>query len=170
VIIVVMGVSGAGKTAVGTALAARLGREFHDCDGLHPSANVTKMHAGVPLTEEDRAPWLAAVARAIETWSADGRDVVLACSVLRKRYRDALRAATRNGKAIRFVHLKGGYDVIARRLRLRVGHFMPPALLKSQLETLEEPDAAEALVVGIDAPVDAIVATIVAGLERERDA
>ena len=167
-VIVVMGVSGSGKTAVGEALAARLGWAFEDADGFHPPANVDKMHRGVPLTDQDRLPWIRSLCRAVQKWSLDGRDVVLACSALRKWYRDALRAAVRDGRCIRFVYLKGGYEEIDRRLRLRVGHFMPESLLKSQFDTLEEPESSEALVVGIDPPIPAIVDSILAGLHLDR--
>jgi carbohydrate kinase (thermoresistant glucokinase family) len=167
-IIVVIGVSGSGKTVVGSALAARLGWAFEDADDFHPPANVDKMHHGVPLTDEDRTPWIRALCRAVQQWTADGRDVVLACSALRRWYRDALRAAVGNRGSIRFVYLRGGYDEIDRRLRLRVGHFMPESLLKSQFDTLEEPDSSEALVVGIDAPVAGIVDAILAGLHLDR--
>ena len=167
-VIVVMGVSGSGKTAVGEALAARLGWAFEDADDFHPAANVDKMRRGVPLTDQDRTPWIRSLARAVQEWSAEGRDVVLACSALRKWYRDALRAGVRDGGGIRFVYLKGGYEEIDRRLRARVGHFMPESLLKSQFDTLEEPDSSEALVVGIGPPVAAIVDSIVAGLHLDR--
>ena len=167
-VIVVMGVSGSGKTAVGEALTARLGLTFADADDFHPAANVEKMRRGIPLTDQDRIPWIRALCRAVQEWSADRRDVVLACSALRKWYRDALRAAVGEGGCIRFVYLKGGYEEIDRRLRHRVGHFMPESLLKSQFDTLEEPDASEALVVRIDAPVAAIVDSILAGLHLDR--
>ena len=166
-IVVVMGVSGSGKTAVGSALASRLGCAFEDADDLHPAANVEKMRRGVPLTDEDRVPWIQSLARRIREWSARGRDVVLACSALRRSYRDTLRAAAPDGRPLRFVFLKGAYEEIDRRLRLRAGHFMPASLLKSQLDTLEEPDAAEALIVGIEPPVEAIVDSVVAGLHLE---
>jgi gluconokinase len=163
-----MGVSGSGKTVVGSELAARLGWPFEDADDFHPAANVDKMRRGVPLTDQDREPWLGSLCRAIRQWTADGRDVVLACSALRKSYRDALRAAVVDGGCMRVVYLKGRYEEIDRRLRLRGGHFMPESLLQSQFDTLEEPDSAEALVVDISPPVGAIVDSILAGLHLDR--
>ena len=169
-VIVVIGVSGSGKTAVGSELAARLGWAFEDADDFHAATNVDKMRRGVPLTDQDRIPWIRSLGRAVGEWSADGRDVVLACSALRKCHRDALRAAVPDGGRIRFVHLKGSYETIDRRLRLRVGHFMPESLLKSQFDTLEEPNSSEALAVDIEPPVAAIVASILAGLHLDRPA
>lgn len=163
-VVVVMGVSGSGKTAVGLALAARLGWRFADADDLHPAANVEKMRRGVPLTDADREPWIRALGRAVAEWTAEGRDVVLAWSALRRRHRDAVRATASDAAAMRFVYLAGGYDTIEPRVRGRLGHFMPASLVRSQLDTLEPPDASEALVVGIEPPVAAIVERIVAGL------
>src|SRR5690242_494854 len=162
-VVVVMGVSGSGKTTVGRALATRLGWPFEDADDLHPAANVDKMRRGVPLTDADREPWIRAVSSVIHGHVAHGRDVVLACSALRRRHRDAMRAHVAAGR-VRFVYLDGTYDLIDRRLRARVGHFMPEALLASQLETLEKPDASEALVVDVAPPVPEIVDAIVRGL------
>lgn len=159
-----MGVSGAGKTAVGAALAARLGWAFVDADDLHPVANVEKMRRGIPLTEEDRIPWIRALARAVAEWSRTGRDVVLACSALRRSHRDALRAGASDPGSIGFAYLAGGPADIGPRLRARIGHFMPASLLQSQLDALEAPDAAEALAVPIGAPVGETVDAIVAGL------
>ena len=138
-IIVLMGVSGAGKTAVGEALAARLGWFFEDADALHPPASVAKMRRGIPLTEDDRRPWLVAVNRALCAWITDGRDLVLACSALRRPHRDVLRAGLPDDRTVRFVYLRGEHDEIERRLRTRKGHFMPPSLLASQFDALEDP-------------------------------
>ena len=165
-VIVIMGVSGSGKTAVGSELAARLGWAFEDADDFHPAANVQKMRGGVPLTDEDRIPWIRSLSRAVREWTEHGRDVVLACSALHRWHRDALRDAARDAASIRFVYLKGDYDEIDRRLRARAGHFMPESLLKSQFATLEEPDASEALAVPIDRPVSATVDSILAGVKR----
>lgn len=129
--VVVMGVAGCGKSTVGSALACLLGVPFVDADALHPPANVARMGAGVPLTDADRAPWLAAVGAEI-AGRADG--VVVACSALRRRYRDTLRAAA---PGTVFVHLTGTRDVLAARLSARLDPFMPPTLLDSQLATLE---------------------------------
>ena len=160
-IVVLMGVSGSGKTTVGKALAERLGWRFDDADALHPAANVDKMRHGVPLTDEDRTPWIRAVSGLVHDRAVDGQDVVVACSALRKWQRDALRAA---GGDIRFVHLAGDPREIDRRLRARVGHFMPESLLQSQFDTLEVPDPTEALVVDVGPPVAAIVESILRGL------
>jgi len=159
-IVVVMGVSGSGKTTVGKALADRLGWTFHDADDLHPATDVAKMRQGVALTDEDRKPWLDVVARLVRDEVTGGRDAVVACSALRRWHRDALRAAG----PVRFAYLKGAYDEIDRRLRARVGHFMPESLLESQFDALEEPAATEALAVDVGLPVLAIVDAIVRGL------
>jgi gluconokinase len=160
-IVVVMGVAGSGKTTVGTALATRLGWRFIDADDLHPAANVEKMRHGIPLTDEDRAPWLRAVVDAI----APGGDVVLACSALRRWHRDALGEGARAD--LRFVYLAGDVAELDRRLRARTGHYMSASLLRSQLDTLEPPDATEALTVDAEAPVASIVDTIVRELRLD---
>lgn len=135
-----MGVSGSGKSTFGEVLAARLGVRFVDADALHPAANVEKMSAGIPLDETDRRPWLAAVGRVLATG-----DVVVACSALRRSYRDAFRAAARG---VVFVHLDVPGEVLQSRLEARPGHFMPASLLGSQLAALEPPQPDErALVV-----------------------
>jgi gluconokinase len=162
-IVVVMGVSGVGKTTIGITLARRLGWQFLDADDFHPAANVEKMRHGVPLTDDDRRPWLDALARELARRAAAGDDVVLACSALHRWHRDALRADA-CGADLRFVYLRAGYDDIDRRLRARTGHFMPESLLRSQLDTLEPPDATEALGVDAVAPPEAIVDAIVQGL------
>ena len=164
-IIVVMGVSGSGKTAVGEALAKRLGWAFEDADSWHPASNIEKMHSGAALTDEDRKPWIQSLSNAIRDWIAEKRDVVLACSALREWYRHALRAGVPEQQSVRFVYLKGTYEEIDRRLRVRSGHFMPESLLKSQFATLEEPDSPEAFVVDIRHPVATIVISIVTGLQ-----
>lgn len=134
--LVVMGVSGSGKSTVGERLAVRLGWSFRDGDGFHPPANVAKMQAGMALTDEDRWPWLAAIAAWIAELRAAGQHGVVACSALKRSYRDALR----DGHAdIRFVYLDGSAELIATRLAARKDHFMPPSLLASQFATLEPP-------------------------------
>ncbi len=130
----VMGVSGTGKSTLGAALAAHLGRPFLEGDAFHPPANVAKMAAGVALTDDDRLPWLDALAAAMSRHAAAGRSTVVACSALRRAYRDRLRAAP--GR-VRFVHVTVTPDELARRMSTRPGHFMPPSLLASQLATLE---------------------------------
>jgi gluconokinase len=143
---VVMGVSGAGKTTVGRLLARRLGSEFLDADDFHSPANRAKMASGVALSDVDRAPWLEALAGALEARARAGRSAVLACSALKRSYRDRLRV----GPAVRFVYLRVAIDVLRRRLAQRTGHYFRPELLTSQLEVLEEPSDAEALVVDDD--------------------
>lgn len=154
---VVMGVSGCGKSTVGRALAARLDLPFRDGDELHPAANIAKMARGEPLTDADRAPWLRAVAAALRPGT------VMACSALRRRYRDLLRADA--PAEVVFIYLQGSRETLLGRMRHRDGHFMPPALLDSQIATLEEPEADEAHVaVGIEPSTEAIVDTILARL------
>lgn len=147
--LVVMGVSGSGKSSVGRALAAASGYDFIDADDLHPAANVAKMRGGTPLTDEDRWPWLAAVAGAMEERLVAGHGIVVACSALRRIYRDRLRSA---GPNVRFVHLQGSAELIGARLARRGGHFFDPSLLASQFATLEVPDpATEKDVLAVDA-------------------
>ena len=158
--VVVMGVSGSGKTTVGAALADALGMEFVDGDSLHPEANVAKMAAGIPLDDADRAPWLDAIGAVLAAGP-----VVVACSALKRAYRDRLRAAA---PALQLVFLDGDRDVLAERMAARPGHFMPASLLDSQLATLERPGPDErALTVDIDEPVAMIVAELT---ERMTDA
>lgn len=167
-VIVMMGVSGSGKTSVGAALAARLGCGFEEGDTLHPAANIAKMRAGIPLDDADRAPWLDAVAAWIADRMAAGAGGVVACSALKRAYRDRLRRA--GGAALRFVLIDPPPDVLRDRLGARTGHFMPASLLDSQLATLERPAPDEhALVVRGMAGVDADVACIVDWLERRSD-
>ncbi len=139
--VVVMGPSGCGKTTVGRLLAQRLSLPFIEGDDLHPVENVQKMSAGVPLEDEDRASWLEAVGRAL---AASPSGAVASCSALRRRYRDRLRALV---PGLRFVHLEASREVLRARLSERRGHYMPAALLDSQLAALERPDADEAAVV-----------------------
>ena len=153
--VVVMGVSGSGKTTVGDALAKRLGWRYEDGDKFHPATNVAKMSAGQPLTDEDRWPWLRAIAAEIDRLIAAGEHAVIACSALRRAYRDILV----HGRGdVRIVYLFGTHALIAERLNHRKGHFMPPGLLASQFATLEPPTAEErAVTVSIDASVETIV-------------
>ena len=157
-VIVVMGVVGAGKTTVGILLAQKLGWQFADGDDFHSPENKNKISRGIALTDVDRAPWLAALRRAIERWNAEGRNVVLACSALKRVYRDELQTGN-----VKFVYLKGNYDLISARLRARHGHFATESILKSQLADLEEPT--EAIVVCIDKAPEAIVAEIIGELK-----
>lgn len=153
-----MGVVGAGKTTVGSQLAQRLGWHFADADDFHSPENKNKISHGIPLTDADRAPWLAALRHAIEQWNAEGRNVVLACSALKRVYRHELQSG-----AVNFVYLDGNYDLIAARLRARHGHFATESILKSQLADLEEPP--DAITVSIDRAPDAIVEEIIAKLK-----
>lgn len=156
--IVTMGVCGSGKTTVGEALAVRLGVPFRDADEFHPPANVAKMSAGHPLTDDDRWPWLDAIGTAIRSAPSD-EPVVVSCSALKRAYRARIQAAA--GRAVQFVHLTGPHALLAARMAARKGHFMPPSLLDSQLATLEPPARDErALTVSIDQPVDAIVSDV----------
>jgi len=148
VIVVVMGVSGSGKTTVGSALAARLGWPFLDADDLHPASNVAKMASGQPLTDADRAPWLDAVAARIAAWTAEGRSGIVACSALRRSYRDRLASASGD---VRFIHLDLPPEVAGTRLRSRTGHFMPASLLESQYAALETLDDERRRAVSLDA-------------------
>lgn len=157
-IVVVMGVAGAGKTTVGRLLARRLGYDFAEGDAFHPDRNVEKMRAGIPLSDADRGPWLDALAREIEAWRAAGRDVVLACSALKRSYRERL---VRGRPGLRLVHLRGDPALLRARLEARRGHFMPAALLESQLEALEPPAPDEpALELDVAAPAEQLVAAI----------
>ncbi len=155
-----MGVSGAGKSTVGRALAATLGAVFLEADDFHPPANVAKMARGTPLEDADRWPWLDALAAAMGAEADAGRDVVVACSALKKTYRERLLAGRED--VARVVHLRGDEALIAARLRERPGHFMPPALLPTQIATLEAPD--DALTVEVTAPPDVLVAGIAQAL------
>ncbi len=161
--IVVMGVSGAGKSTVGRLVAARLDCPFRDADSFHPAANIEKMSRGEPLTDDDRWPWLRAIADWIAEHRAAGTTCVATCSALKRRYRDLLTGGQRAD--VRLVYLKGGFDLIAARLAARKGHFMPPALLRSQFDALEEPAADEhAVTAPIDAAPEEIAADIVGAL------
>jgi gluconokinase len=157
--LVVMGVSGSGKSAIGEKLAERLGWSYEDGDKFHPASNVAKMSAGQPLTDEDRWPWLRAIAGEIERICAAGGHAVIACSALKHAYRDIL---VHGRSDVRIIYLDGTQDLIASRLALRKDHFMPPGLLASQFKTLEPPDASEnPVTVSIDGSVETIVDDIV---------
>ena len=160
--LIVMGVSGSGKSTIAVALAERLGWTFEDGDRFHPASNVAKMSAGHPLNDEDRWPWLEAIADEIGRVCEAGGHVVIACSALKRAYRDVLG---RGRKDVRLVFLDGSQALIADRLAKRKGHFMPPGLLDSQFKTLEPPAADERpIAVSIDAPVETIIDNIVAQL------
>jgi len=156
-----MGIVGSGKSTVGSALAERLRWKFADADDFHSPENIDKIRHGIPLTDADRAPWLAAMGDAIRSWSRDGKNVILACSALKHAYRDQLRTAP-----VRFVYLKGSADTILNRLRQRHGHFADEKILESQFATLEEPtrDEPDVTAVGVDASPAEIVEKIVSKL------
>lgn len=158
-VVVVMGSAGAGKTTVGERLAAALGWEFLEGDALHPAHNIEKMRRGTPLNDADRAPWLERLRRYIERCLAENRRAVIACSALRRAYRERLRADPRR---VRFVYLKGDYGLLHARLLRRRRHYMKAGMLSSQLTELEEP--AHALVVDASLPPEEIVAHIRAAL------
>lgn len=138
-VVVVMGVSGSGKTTIGSMLSETLGWTFADADSFHPPENIKKMSAGIPLDDADRAPWLNALRKCIEDWLASGRHGVLACSALKHTYRDILRVDERS---VAFVFLRADEATLLSRLQSRVGHYMKPNMLQSQLATLEEPAGA----------------------------
>jgi gluconokinase len=167
-ILVVMGVSGSGKTTVGTLLAETLQWEFGDADKFHPRANVAKMKEGIPLTDDDRWPWLHAIAAWIDKTRAAGACGVVGCSALKRRYRDILIGARTD---VRLVYLKGSEQLIARRMAARHGHFMPPSLLASQFAALEEPGPDERpITVSIEPQPREIVAQILSLLDIGADA
>jgi gluconokinase len=160
-IVIVMGVTGAGKTTIGRALATALGWEFHDGDELHSEASKLKMHRGIALDDADRAPWLSAIRKLILAMLSEGRDGVIACSALKQSYRDEIVV---DPNSVKVVYLKGSKEVIAERLRNRSGHFMNPDLLQSQFDTLEEPHGA--IVVDVLMAPEAIVKEVIARLGR----
>lgn len=157
---VIMGVSGAGKSVVGERFAQALDLPFLEGDELHPAENVARMSAGIPLTDDDRQGWLETIAARIREARDRQQGVVVACSALKRRYRDVLRTGDPD---VLFIYLAGSRPLLAERLEHRAGHFMPATLLASQFEALEEPDADErAWIVDVSPPVDVIVARLVA--------
>jgi gluconokinase len=158
VVILLMGVSGSGKTTVGKLLASELGWQFADGDDFHSAANVEKMRNGIPLTDADRAPWLEKLRALIASCMAEGRNAVLACSALKHTYRERLRVAPE----VQVVYLRGNLPLLQQRMRARLEHFMTEPMLASQLEALEEPQ--HALVIDIDQSPAEIVAEICAKL------
>jgi gluconokinase len=167
-VMIVMGVSGSGKSTIGALLARRLRWEFEDADWLHPAANVDKMHNGIPLTDDDRRPWLDAVAAWIDNTRRSGEHAVVACSALKRRYRDILIGDRAD---VRLVYLKGEETLIARRIATRHEHFMPRSLLHSQFEELEEPGRDEnPIAVSIEPEPREIVTRILSALNIIEDA
>jgi gluconokinase len=159
-VIILMGVTGSGKTTVGLALAESLHWQFVDADDFHSPANVAKMRAGIPLDDADRGPWLASLHDAIAGWSQSGASVVLACSALKEAYREELLVSSE----VELVYLRGRPELISQRLAQRHGHYMDPNLLASQFATLEEPH--DAITVDVDADVPELVGRIREVLKR----
>ncbi|WP_026439780.1 gluconokinase [Acidocella facilis] len=160
--IIVMGVSGCGKSTVAAMLSGRLGWDFTEGDALHPPANVEKMRRGIPLSDDDREPWLRDIAATIEGWRQAGQSGIIACSALRRRYREIIAAGHDD---VLFVYLRGSFTLIESRLAARQGHYMPVSLLDSQFATLEEPTAEEnAITIDTGAPAPELVNEVVARL------
>ena len=159
--LIFMGVSGCGKSTVAARVAQHVGLPMIEGDDLHPPANIAKMTQGVPLNDDDRRPWLEAIAARIDVWRQASEQGVVTCSSLRHAYRDILRAGHDD---VRFVFLKGSYELLLDRMQHRQRHFMPVSLLQSQFATLEEPGPEEAIIVPIDQPADGIVADTLAQL------
>ncbi len=159
--LIFMGVSGCGKSTIAGLVSRHLGWPMIEGDDLHPPANIAKMTQGVPLNDDDRRPWLEAIAARIDSWRQAGEQGVVTCSSLRRAYRDILRAGHDD---VRFVFLKGSYELLLGRMEHRQRHFMPPSLLQSQFATLEEPGPDEAITVSIDQPAEGIVADTLAQL------
>ena len=162
-ILIAMGVSGCGKTTIGEMLAKKLNCDFADADSFHSQANKDKMHKGIPLDDEDRWPWLKAIRTSIEEKLADGQSHVYACSALKRVYRDILRDGN---KDVTFVFLKGTPELLRERIKTRTGHFFDPALLQSQLDTLEPPGPDEAIEVDIALSPEAIVDKVLKEVEN----
>ncbi|MFP4299614.1 MAG: gluconokinase [Spirulinaceae cyanobacterium] len=157
--IILMGVSGSGKTTIGRLLAQKMEGVFQDADWFHPSRNIEKMSQGEPLTDRDREPWLDILGNAIQHWNQEKIPYILACSALKQKYRDRLQ---QDNEGVTWVYLKGSKSLILQRTRERTDHFMPSSLLDSQFTTLEEPQ--NALIVSIDSSPDAIASAICEGL------
>lgn len=164
-ILIAMGVSGAGKTRIGELLAERLHCSFTDGDAFHSEANKKKMHDGIPLTDDDRWPWLRTIRAAIEEKQRANETAVFTCSSLKRSYRDILRGSDRD---VLFVYLNGTFEVLHERLASRTGHFFDPSLLQSQLDTLEAPGPDEAIEVSIEHTPEQIVDEVIKQLETRR--
>jgi carbohydrate kinase (thermoresistant glucokinase family) len=162
-VLILMGVSGCGKTTVGKQLSIEMQIPFYDADDFHPPANVEKMRKGTPLDDEDRQPWLERLHQMILKWNKkDG--AILACSALKKSYRQTLRGDLDKNE-LQFIYLKGSAELIRERLQHREGHYMPAGLLNSQFRDLEEPS--DVLTAGIDRPVETIVSRIIDKLDEK---
>ena len=158
-VIILMGVSGCGKTMVGNALSAKVGWPFYDGDDFHSPANIDKMANGIPLTDDDRRPWLVNIRALMTETLQAGPSIIIACSALKESYRRQLR---QNDTRVQFVLLRGSYDLIWRRMQAREGHYMKEAMLQSQFDALEEP--VDAIIADIDTDIDTIIGNIVAKL------
>ena len=158
---ILMGVSGSGKTTIGKAIATKIGWDFYDADDFHPQENITKMENGIPLTDSDRAPWLAALHNLIESCLKLNQPGVLACSALKENYRQKL---LEGNQEVMIIYLKGSYELIWSRMSARKDHYMKPEMLRSQFDALEEPS--DALVVDISLSVDEIKQIILQHLNR----
>ncbi|MBO0911091.1 MAG: gluconokinase [Acidobacteria bacterium] len=158
-VLIIMGVVGVGKTTVGRLVAEKLGWQFADADDFHPAANVEKIRRGIPLDDEDRAPWLASLQKAIVEWNAKNENAVLACSALKQKYRDRLSA-----DGVRFVYLEGAPELIRQRLGARRGHFATDSILASQFRDLEVPE--DAIAVPVDKTPGSIAEEILTKLKR----
>ncbi len=165
--IILMGVSGSGKSTVGAAIAKAINAKFIDGDDLHPRANIQKMASGQPLNDDDRAPWLERLSDAAYSLTHKSETGVIVCSALKRRYRDALR---KGNEGMIFLYLKGSEEVILQRLKARSGHFFSPDMLKSQFAALEEPgdDEPDVVRVNIDHQVDGVVKRCVTALENAK--
>jgi gluconokinase len=164
-ILIAMGVSGAGKTRIGELLAERLNCAFTDGDAFHSAANKEKMHKGIPLTDDDRWPWLKTIRAAIEEKQRAGETAVFTCSSLKRSYRDVLREGD---KDVCFVYLEGSFEVLKERIGTRTGHFFDPRLLQSQLDTLEPPGEDEAIIVSIEHTPEEIVDIVLEKLKTRQ--
>lgn len=164
--LVVMGVSGCGKTSVGEAIAAHFGIPYIEGDAMHPPANIAKMSAGTPLNDDDRWPWLDALAARLKTEAEGNGGAVATCSALKTAYRDRIEAGS--GRETCFIFLNCSRETLMRNLGGRKGHFMPPSLLDSQLATLEPPyNEARAIIIDGNLPFDAVIRSVVEKLEQE---
>lgn len=160
-ILVVMGVSGSGKSTIAKTLARKSSMKYEDADSFHSAENVAKMRAGEPLNDSDRQPWLNALQEAMKDWIASGQSVALACSALKKKYRDQLKI---DPEQVKFAYLKGSYPLFYSRLQRRKKHFMSAEMLESQFNALEEPDAHEAIICDASQSIPEICQTIIKGI------
>lgn len=161
-IIIVMGVSGSGKSRVGQALAQRLGWQFRDADDFHTQAAKEKMKQAIPLNDQDRQPWLEAMRSAMDQWLIAGKNTVLACSALKSSYRQVLHL---QDSRVQFIYLQGSFELIYKRLKHRQNHFMKESLLQSQFETLEEPTPTEAIYIDASQSPEVIVQSVINKLD-----